>query len=307
MILSIYSMLIRLARLPAPLCLVMSTFAISQAHGQEESGRDLPAVSYSYITESDAARQYFDLGVLSKLPVIQELNFEALSALEAKTVEELDGLRANSLVQGLLENSATRPLGEGLLLGGMSSAAAIAILNVTSIGTAKCQALGKEPYGTPILGSSSMRAVQHAIDVNTGKGLGRGEFDIQTTKFVLCRDPMTNTFEGVPINVRWVFNVNGDSLKTETGNLTGPNGKPYKQNFHAEGLGIQLVLMQIDGEELQPNNPIYLVVEDACIDIWFVNEVDGFDIWVPTSMIGNGVFCAGGYCKDDPPGLDATQ
>jgi hypothetical protein len=155
-----------------------------------------------------------------------------------------------------------------------------------------------------------MRAVQNAFHIGTGKGLGRGEFDIRTTKFVMCRDPMTNTFEGVPINVRWTFNVNGNSLQSETtGNFSDPppNNGNYKQRFLAEGLGIQLVLMEIDGAPLLPDNPIYLVVQNACIDIWFVDEISGHDIWVPASMPGSGVFCAGGYCKDVPPGLDATQ
>lgn len=194
----------------------------------------------------------------------------------------------------------------------MSAAAAIEMLTVAEIGAEKCMALPNGPweiYKTPILGRSSMTAVQYAIDVNTQDGLGRGQFDIRTTKFVMCRNLLSNGIEGIPINVRWVFNVNGQSLMTETGNLTGPPPEKldYKQRFHAEGTGIQLVLMEIDGEALLPTNPIYLIVADACIDIWFAEEVDGFDISVPASLPNAGVFCAGGYCKGVPPGLDATR
>ncbi|SDX87793.1 hypothetical protein SAMN05444358_1142 [Ruegeria halocynthiae] len=309
---SICFVLRRMAFLTTPIGLAVSTLAASQAMSQEQETPNLPPVSYSYITEDSEERQFFDLGELSKSLSGQEFSLESVNSLSAKTVDDLEALRDSPppFIERLLADETTAPLAEGLFLGGMSSAAAIAILNVTSIGKEKCKALGKELYGAPTLGSSSMRAVQNAIHVDTGTGLGRGEFDIRTTKFVMCRDPMTNTYEGVPINVRWTFNVNGKSLQSETtGNFSDPppNNGNYKQRFLAEGLGIQLVLMVIDGTPLPPDNLAYLVVQDACIDIWFVDEVSGPDIWVPVSMPGSGVFCAGGYCKDVPPRLDATQ
>ncbi|WP_299680598.1 hypothetical protein [uncultured Roseobacter sp.] len=303
-----FSTLYRLIRLTVPLCLVISTLAVSQVEGQEYSEANPFGVNYSYITEA-GDKERFDLEELSKQLVDQRLDLESLNNLTARTVDDLDALASDPMIRNLLGNSTTRPLGQGILLGGMSSAAAIVILNVTVIGAEKCDTLGKVLFGSAVLGSSSMRAVQNAHDAATGIGLGRGEFDIRTTKFVLCRDPENNTFEGVPINVRWVFNVNGNSLTTEKAPFTNPppNNGNYKQRFLARGLGIELVLMEIDGAALPPSNPSYLIVEDACIDIWFVDEVDDFDIVVPASMSGSGVFCAGGYCKGNPPGLDATQ
>lgn len=266
----------------------------------------VPEVSYSYQIKNDAGeieKRIFDLVELSN--ALSELSFAFRSPNEINQAA-IDELQAEIDRLGV-ENSIAQPLVAGWEQGGMSAAAAIVILSVTSIGAEECAKLGKVLHGVPLLGSSSMRAVQNPRTADTTDGLGRGNFDIRTTKFVLCRDVSNNEIEGVPIIVRWVFNVNGDSLETETGNLTGPNGNAYKQNFHAEGLGIQLVLMEINGVALAQNNPVYNIVENACIDIWFVEEVSGFDISVPASITGYGVFCAGGYCKNNPPGLDATQ
>lgn len=306
----------RMTFLITPAILAVSAIAGTQAFSQEQEATSLSPVIYSHIVASEEPninnRKFFNLGELSTSLEGQGFSLQTVNDLSAKNVDELKNLRSDPppSIARLLGDDMTAPLAQGLLLGGMSSAAAIVILNVTSIGKEKCAALGKKLYGGPMLGSSSMRAVQNAYHINSNTGLGRGEFDIRTTKFVLCRDTTTNTIEGVPINVRWTFNVNGNSLQSETsGNFSDPppNNGNYKQRFLAEGLGIQLVLMEIDGVPLPPDNIVYLVVEDACIDIWFVEEVSGPDIWVPSSMPGSGVFCAGGYCKNVPPGLDATQ
>ena len=303
------STIFRLTRLAAPLCLFVLALGLPPAQGQELSGGNLRSVSYSYILEPGGERQYFDLGVLSETDAFQDLSIEALGSILAETPDDLRLLAENTIVQALDADFTTQPLAAGIQLGGVHSAAAFQIMGVTIIGKIKCALIGKKLIGVPILGSSSMRAVQYAVDANDGTGLGRGQFNIRTTKFVLCRDPDKPVYEGVPINVRWVFNVNNDSLTTEKGSFSDPppgNGT-YKQRFLARGEGIQLVLLQVDDFTFPPNSPVYLKSADACIDIWFVDPVDDFDIWVPASTIGNGVFCAGGYCKNKPPGLDATQ
>ena len=275
---------------------------------QDPSTEGLPRPSYSYLT-SDRERTEINFEDLAQEIADLEYDHTALFALQAP--EEITALQENPVVQTLTDernSAALQAIGAGLELGGMSSAAAIVMFTVASIGAQQCEKMGKVISGAPILGRSSMDAVQWAKSEDTGKGLGRGQFDIRSTKFVLCRDESNNAIDGIAINVRWVFNVNGDSLMTKQAPFQKtPGNKPYKQNFHAEGIGIQLVLLEIDGTEVQQQNPIYKIVEDACIDIWFVQEVDGFDISVPASLPTAGVFCAGGYCKDDPPGLDATQ
>ncbi|MGV6847353.1 MAG: hypothetical protein ACWA5A_03125 [Marinibacterium sp.] len=286
--------------------------AATPAYAQDNEVGTVPTASYSFLPEEGADRQLIDLGILAKELNAIGFSVDDLFSLEVESLENLEPLRSDPFVQGL-DGEITQHLGEGIRLGGASAGAAMVILGVTAIAAEKCEMLNTEPdddfvlYKDPILGRSSMRAVQFSIDDATMQGLGRGQFDIYTTKFALCRNTRNNDIVGIPINVRWVFNVNGDSLTMKKGNLTGPKDKPYKQNFHAEGMGIQLVLMQIDGRALPPNSPVYAIVEDACIDIWLPEIVDDFDISFPVSIPDAGVFCAGGYCKDRPPGLDATH
>lgn len=322
----LYSILCRITRFAIPLPLLALSFAATDAYGQDGEVVTVPKVYYSYLPEGGGKREYVDVKTLSdQLFKLQseypQISYTTALTLEASNMEALRTLDDSEYIQILRRNPVTKPFADGIVHiddegetrgGGMSAAAAIEMLSVSEIGAAKCQELPNGPwevYKTPILGRSSMSAVQFAKDVDTQEGLGRGQFDIRTTKFVVCRNQTSNDIEGIPINVRWVFNVNGNSLTTKIGNLTGPPPEEsnYKQRFHAEGIGIQLVLMEIDGEALPPTNPIYLIVQDACIDIWFVEEVGGHDISVPASLPDFGVFCAGGYCKDHPPGLDATR
>lgn len=284
--------------------LFLPFFAVyaTASFGQSNEVVTVPKVSYSHLHElpdGTLEKREFDAVTLSETLMRLRFDSQSWSPLGPDTIEILKS------------DPLTKPLGEGLEQGGMSAAAATVILSVTSIGAEECAKLGMEMYKTPILGRSSMHAIQNSINTANSDGLGRGQFDIRTTKFVLCRDLSSNDVEGVPINVRWVFNINGNSLETTKapsgGHITGPGGEQYKQNFHAEGLGIQVVLMEINGMALSPGHLVYSIVEDACIDIWFKEEVDGFDISVPASIPNFGVFCAGGYCKNKPPGLDATR
>lgn len=344
MISRFFAAISRKARYAAPLSLLLSPFGATGVYSQDESVVTVPSVSYSYLSEKTDGRgkyisEYFDLKEVSdQLIALQEENpgirisSEVARALSASSIDELRRLDESAYIRALRTNPITKPLADGIVHiesdsgtggGGMSAAAAIEILTVAEIGAEKCQALPPVPptdtnpknkweiYGTPILGRSSMDAVQYAKKaVGTLDGLGRGQFDIRTTKFVLCRNQLTNDIKGIPINVRWVFNVNGQSLKVEeSGGFSNPppGGGTYQQRFIARGVGIQLVLMEIDGQPLLANNPVYLIVEHACIDIWFVDKVSGFDISVPASLPNTGVFCAGGYCKGVPPGLDATR
>jgi hypothetical protein len=325
------------ARYGTPMCLLVSLSIATDVRGQDNEIVTVPSVFYSYLSEEKDSegnhiKKFFDLKELSDQ--ISELGLSSESALAINASEE-DGYRSlnedafiNALRQS--DNPGLEALGDSLGYfedeelngGGVQAAAAIEMLTVSDIGAEKCKALPPAPpdlgnpnnkweiYKTAILGRCSMTAVQYAFDQDANEGLGRGQFDIRTTKFVLCRNLLTNDIEGIPINVRWVFNVNGQSLKVEeSGGFSNPppNGGSYQQRFIARGTGIQLVLMQIDGTALPPNNPAYLIVGNACIDIWFVDKVNGFDISVPASLPNAGVFCAGGYCKGVPPGLDATR
>lgn len=294
------------------LLLMVSSLAATQINAQDKEVETVPTALYSYLPEPDGAREFIDLGELSAEIAEADYSLQDVFSLEATTAEELAALREHPVIQGL-NGTISKQLGNGILEGGASAGAAIVILSVAKIAKEKCEALNTGPndnyvvYKDAILGRSSLRAVQYSIDENTQEGLGRGQFDIYTTKFALCRNTLNNDIVGVPINIRWVFNVNGNSLKTTKGLLTGPKGKPYKQNFHANGLGIQVVLMEVDGQALAPNNPVYMIVQNACIDIWLPEETDAFDVNFPVSIPTAGVFCAGGYCKNVPPGLDATQ
>ena len=294
------------------LWLMILSLAAMQAAAQDKAIETVPTAQYSYLSEVGGERQFIDLGELSEEFKANPYSLEELYSLEATTVEELSALQSYPLFDRLL-GEISQQLGAGLQQGGASTGAAIEMLSVSAIATEKCEALNTNPnddfvvYKDAILGRSTMRAVQYSIDEATQMGLGRGQFDIYTTKFAICRNQKNNDIVGIPINVRWVFSVNGDSLIMEKGNLTGPKGNPYKQNFHAEGTGIQVVLMEVDGHALPPNHPVYLIVENACIDIWLPEIVDKFDINFPASIPNAGVFCAGGYCKDVPPGLDATK
>lgn len=327
----------RKARFATPLCLLLSSVVATDVLGQDNPVVTVPKVFYSYLSdEKDAEgnhiKQFYDLKELS-----DEMNELGLSAREAFAIdasrEELYiELNGNRFINGLRgsENPALKALGESLgrfednelIGGGVPAAAAIEMTTVALIGAEKCAMLPPVPpsesnpnnkwelYSDAILGRSSMNAVQYAYSETANNGLGRGQFDIRTTKFVLCRNLLTNDIEGVPINVRWVFNVNGNSLRVEeAGGFSNPppNGGSYQQRFVGRGTGVQLVLMQVDGMALPPSSPAYLITSDACIDIWFVDKVDGFDISVPASLPNAGVFCAGGYCKNVPPGLDATR
>lgn len=298
------------ARHLSALCVMIISLVATQTYGQDVV--TVPTASYSYLPEPGAERQFIDLTALSAEIDESAYTFETALALSATTLEELQALRDNPLIQSLTGDTS-QFLADGLLQGGASTGAAMVMLGVTAIAAEKCKELDTGQgdnfviYKDVMLGRSSMRAVQNSFNTSTNKGLGRGQFDIYTTKFALCRNQINNDIVGIPINVRWVFNVNGDSLIMSQGNLTGPKGRPYKQNFRAEGTGIQVVLMEIDGQPLPPDHPVYLVVEDACIDIWLPEVVSTFDISFPVSIPDKGVFCAGGYCKDKPPGLDATQ
>lgn len=280
---------------------LLAAFATG-AHAQEEEVVTVPEASYGYLAESDSGeieKQYFDLPTLANELAEFEVTFQPPSII------------SDDLLRQLRQGTFTKLLADSWDERGIPAAAAALIMSVTSIGASECAKLGKTIHGNPLLGSSSMTAVQNAKIFMTTDGLGRGQFDIRTTKFVLCRDVSNNAIQGVPITVRWIFNVNDDSLVSKkasvSGPITGPNGNQYQQNFHAEGIGIQLVLLVVNGVALPPSSPVYDIVENACIDIFFVNEVPSFDISVPSSTPYDGVFCAGGYCKGKPPGLDATQ
>jgi hypothetical protein len=290
---------------------MLMTLAATQVGAQDKDVETVPTALYSFLPEADAERQFIDLGQLSE-EISDDYTIDDAYNLEATTLEELQALRSHPLIQSL-NGEISQHIGEGFLQGGVSTGAAIVMLSVSAIAKKKCKALNVNPnddfvvYKDAMLGRSTLRAVQYSIDDATQVGLGRGQFDIYTTKFAICRNQVNNDIAGIPINVRWVFNVNGNSLITKKGNLSGPNGKPYKQNFHAEGLGIQVVLMEIDGQALPPNHPVYLIVPNACIDIWLPEVTNTFDVDFPVSIPTAGVFCAGGYCKNVPPGLDATQ
>ncbi|WP_299284387.1 hypothetical protein [uncultured Tateyamaria sp.] len=298
------------------LWLVIFALASTQANAQGNDAGTAPTALYSYLADAGRERQFIDLGALAReferSDYTIQAAFQAAFSLEARTPEELKALRSDPLFDRL-NGDTTQHLGAGLLEGGASSGAALVMLGVAAIAAEKCEALNTDSndnfvlYKDAILGRSSLRAVQFSIDETTELGLGRGQFDIYTTKFAICRNTANNDIAGIPINVRWVFNVNDDSLTTRKGDLSGPKGRPYKQNFHAEGDGIQVVLMEIDGQAVQPGHPVYRIVEDACIDIWLPEVVDTFDVDFPVSILNAGVFCAGGYCKGRPPGLDATQ
>ncbi|MEX0317576.1 MAG: hypothetical protein AB3N21_06480 [Ruegeria sp.] len=285
--------------------LFLPLFAVyaTVAYGKSEDVVTVPKVSYSYAHENAAGqlvKREFDVVALSRALTGLGFDTKSWTRLEPETI---DALKSNPL---------TQPLGLGLEQGGMPAVAATVILNVSTIGAEECAKLSMVPYKTPILGRSSMHAIQNTVSPVNYDGLGRGQFDIWTTKFVLCRDDMTNEISGIPINIRWVFNINGNSLKTTRADpngppLKGPNGGDYRQNFHARGLGIQMVLLQINGVARPKGDPVYKISADSCIDIWFVDYVDDFDISVPASIPNFGVFCAGGSCKDKPPWLDATQ
>lgn len=292
--------------------LIAGVLAATQINAQDKEVETVPTALYSYQPDGGGPREFIDLGALSAELGEMSYSLQDAFALEATTLEELEALRSSPFLKSLT-GDISQQLAEAIAQGGASAGAAMVILSVGTIAKAKCEALNTNSndnyvlYKDAILGRSSLRAVQYSIDEATGQGLGRGQFDIYTTKFALCRNTANNDIVGIPINVRWVFNVNGNSLMTKKGNLSGPKGKPYSQNFHAEGIGIQVVLMEIDGQALGPHHPVYMIVENACIDIWLPEETDTFNVNFPVSIPNAGVFCAGGYCKNVPPGLDATQ
>lgn len=332
-----FAALLGKARYATPLSLLLSSVVATDVRAQDDPVVTVPKVFYSYLSEEQDAdgkyiKQLYDLKELADGMNELGLSYTEAFAIDASQEDNYRALNENQFVKALRgsENPALKALGDSLgrfeneeLVGaGIPGAAAIEMMTVASIGAEKCAMLPPVPpdlnnpnnkwelYSDAILGRSSMNAVQYAYNDTANNGLGRGQFDIRTTKFVLCRNLLTNDIEGVPINVRWVFNVNGQSLKVEeAGGFSDPppNGGSYQQRFIGRGTGIQLVLMEVDGTALLPNNPAYLISSDACIDIWFVDKVDGFDISVPASLPNAGVFCAGGYCKNEPPGLDATR
>lgn len=273
---------------------------------QDQPIEILPRASYSYQPLEGTRRTDFNLDALAA--EFAELQYDQSDLFAIDGSDGIEGLASDAGLQGLRNSNdpAMQALVAGLELGGLSAASAITIGSVAIIGAIECAKLGKVIDGLPILGRSSMEAVQWARSEATGKGLGRGQFDIRTTKFVLCRD--ADSVDGIAINVRWVFNVNNHALIERRPPFEStPGNIDYKQNFRASGKDIELVLLEINGEPVPEQSPIYIPVEIACIDIWFKEPVEENTISIPASLPNAGVFCAGGYCKLNPPGLDATQ
>lgn len=284
---------------------------------QENSqGDPLPKASYTYRIEQNGDPIPIDLGELAE--ALDEAGISVEDFLALRGDADAEGnliLREPFNLTDKLRASAFGPMSEAFSQGGASAGAATVMSLVALIAYFRCQALPPAGQffleGNPILGRSSMHGVQ-VIDVpGSASKLGRGQFDIHTTKFAMCvlrdGDGTIQEVEGIAINVRWVFNVNEHALTRQQGAIAGPNGGTYAEKISAEGKAIEVVLMQIDSHTMPVGHPVYFPTDFACIQIFLPNPLASFDIDFPVSTPNQGFFCAGGFCKNAPPWLDATQ
>lgn len=283
------------------LALCSFLFVPSAVVGQT-SIEPIRASSYSFIEEGE--RVPFDLATVASELISS--NVEYLSVPKSDLLADDSALRKSEILT---------KLSEAMEIGGASAGAAEIILTAAELGRRKCEETGMVIHGSPLLGRSEMRGVQYAR-LEDEDVIGRGQLDIQTTKFILCRNLSSNEIVGHALNIRWVININGSGFRTTIASegdvLPGPNGRAYKQRLQADGADIQVVLFAVGDTIYAKDHPVYDVVEQACIDIWLVETLDDNEIWLRSSTPDYGSFCAGGYCKDNddnarPPYLDATM
>ncbi|MEM6932076.1 MAG: hypothetical protein AAF526_00670 [Pseudomonadota bacterium] len=147
---------------------------------------------------------------------------------------------------------------------------------------------------------------------------GSGYFDVSSIKMIECFYPDTQEFDTKILSRRWVVTVE-EGLMEKYGSaldpVEDPAGNEYAYKLFVEagnGSGINMSEFHYDNQLVNPNHPkweelkhFYIQTDAACIDIFFVrvppNE-GNFE-----SVPGEVAFCAGGNCKDQNPGFDATM
>lgn len=224
-----------------------------------------------------------------------------------------DESKRSEILNTLSDNNTLSELIEALSVGGALSGVAEEILTMGAIADRKCLALGPdfEIDGNPNLVESHLVANYYARPVSDPSALGRGQFDVQTSKSFICRNNVTGDVFAQSVHVRWVFNVNGNGLVYELNKTV--NGTTYPvmlaAGSHENGTTkIQVVLFEIDGAVMPPDHSVYHISTESCAEIFFSNPIPiPYGHVDPVSYPFSFTFCAGGRCRNDPPFLDATN
>jgi hypothetical protein len=152
---------------------------------------------------------------------------------------------------------------------------------------------------------SKLFLIVSEMDLHYNLDTKGAQIDIDSRKGMICFSLDQLDFELVQLRRRWVVNVANEALVHKVNKLA-PNGNTYAFYLGAKGTAISLVSYYVDGV-LQPSSDWnYGQSPDSCIDIFFtfVPPTDGPIIISDPIM---SLFCAGGACKQTPPGLDATH
>lgn len=152
---------------------------------------------------------------------------------------------------------------------------------------------------------SKLFLILSEMDLHYNLDTKGAQIDIDSRKGMICFFIDQLDFELVQLRRRWVVNVANAALVHEIGKVA-PNGNTYAFYLGAKGMAISLVSYYVDGV-LQPSLEWnYAQSNGSCIDIFFtfVPPTDGPIIISDPNM---SLFCAGGACKQTPPGLDATH